>query len=52
MKSHFKDQLSSKAKTLKKAADKGLEAEDKDMVEEGDESSGFEDCDSEEEEET
>ena len=45
---HFKEQLSAKAKTMKKTADRGLEQTDADMVEDGDDSSGFEDCDSNE----
>ena len=41
-----------KAKTLKKRADKGYEATDTAMVEDGeDDSSGFEDVDSDEEDE-
>lgn len=52
VKEHFKGALPSKAKTMKKTADKGLEEADKDMVEEGDDSSGFEDCASGEEEPT
>ena len=46
---HFKEQMPKKARLLKKAADKGLEAGDANMVEEGD-SSGFEDVNSDEEE--
>lgn len=41
-----------KAKTLKSKADKGYEANDADMVEDGGDSSGFEDVDSDEESET
>ena len=51
---HFKGELSKKAKALKKTADKGLEAHETKMV--GDEeaegdSSGWEDVDSDEEDE-
>lgn len=49
---HFKDQLSTKAKSMKKTADKGLEAADAEMAEDDDgDSDDFEDCDSDEEEE-
>ena len=48
---HFKGMMPAKAKTLKTKADKGYEANDADMVEDGgdDDSSGFEDVDSDEE---
>ena len=45
----FKGQMPEKAKSLKKLADKGYEASDSAMVEDGDDSSGFEDVDSDEE---
>lgn len=46
---HFKEHLTTKAKSMKKTADKGLEAADADMVEDGEDSSGFEDVSDEEE---
>lgn len=48
----FKGQMPVKAKSLKSKADKGFEAGDAAMVEEGEDSSGFEDVDSDEESET
>jgi len=42
---HFKDQMPEKAKKMKRAADRGLEEGEADMVVDG-ESSGFEDVDS------
>ena len=47
---HFKDNVTKKAKDLKKVADKGMEADEEDKA--GGESSGWEDLDSEDEEET
>ena len=50
---HFKNMMPSKAKHLKKKADKGFEATDTDMVEaDGADSSGFEDVDSDDEEDS
>ena len=51
---HFKGQVSKKATELKKTADKGLEAHEANIAEEGDaegDSSGWEDMGSDEEDE-